>query len=777
MKRWTSKYFYVAVILAFGGSQFSSPGNADELRHPIQLGEKCKASFEKFVDWQQYYKAFAYTTGPKGYACATDVGTDAAVEKCDDFNRGRCRVYAKSPVNGKVAIVWEGGGRESSQADAGDTAMPSRVPEFSGRIIPITQDIRVELTPGYRSKCNVDRKIMIPGKATTTQRGTKIYSVHDDPRGKRLNRIIQAENATMNIVDVVSNSNKIIDNKLEISALGIKISENSGNEKYRSVFDKAKAVVKDSAYFDLSFSGITIQNNAPFRVGGFEAILAALGFNTNGSQQNSHIRGLTKIGGRYNYVVVGGGSVKIEGAGVAGRWGGYFIIDIDSGLLSKSEFSADIDMLNNGKFHFYEHTSCQIFGPNVTAGRIAAREKAKAEEAQKAEEASAADARRQIEEEKIQLALLAKARKIAAVEARTREEKLADAQSKETRRERLLQAQTALNALGIYQGKIDGVFGRRSRAAVSEWLKQNGRSENAELTNEVVAKMQQQVGVEKARRLADANTVQGKFMKTLRQAHRHAVAVIIGNRDYSGRTPDVAFAGNDADAFRKFVAGDLGYREGNIIDLRDASLTQLNATFGTTGNHRGRLFDYVREGKSDVIVFYSGHGVPGMHDRKGYLLPVDADPNRAELNGYPLDVLLANLAKVPARSMAVYIDACFSGESQKGMLVQATSGITVQAKVPNSSKGMVVVTAAQNDQFASWDEDAKHGLFTKHLLEALRGKADNDGYGNGDGKVTLAELKAYLDEEMTYQARRRWSRDQNASVQGADGAVLSTLQQ
>jgi len=99
----------------------------------------------------------------------------------------------------------------------------------------------------------------------------------------------------------------------------------------------------------------------------------------------------------------------------------------------------------------------------------------------------------------------------------------------------------------------------------------------------------------------------------------------------------------------------------------------------------------------------------------------------------------------------------------------------VQRRLPKSSTGMVVVTAAQNDQFASWDEDAKHGLFTKHLLEALRGRADGKGFGNGDGKVSLAELKSYLDEEMTYQARRRWSRDQNASVKGDLSTQLSII--
>ena len=40
------------------------------------------------------------------------------------------------------------------------------------------------------------------------------------------------------------------------------------------------------------------------------------------------------------------------------------------------------------------------------------------------------------------------------------------------------------------------------------------------------------------------------------------------------------------------------------------------------------------------------------------------------------------------------------------------------------------------------------------------------GYGNGDGKVTLGELQTYLDDEMIYQARQRYNRDQKVSVQG-----------
>jgi hypothetical protein len=260
-----------------------------------------------------------------------------------------------------------------------------------------------------------------------------------------------------------------------------------------------------------------------------------------------------------------------------------------------------------------------------------------------------------------------------------------------------------------------------------------------------------------------------------RRVNRHGVAVIIGNKNYRGRTPAVDFALNDADAMRRHVIERMGFRPGNIIDLRDTTRAEIATVFGSRDTHKGRLFNWVRAGVSDVVVFYSGHGVPGLRNGRGYLLPVDADPNFAEIGGYPVDLLYANLAKIPARSVTVFLDACFSGDSPKGMLIRATSGLSVTPINVTAGPEFTVLTAASGDQFASWDEEARHGLFTKHLLEALDGAADDGLHGNGDGQVTLGEIKRYLDSEMSYQARRRYGREQTAHVQGRAGTVLASL--
>ncbi len=251
-----------------------------------------------------------------------------------------------------------------------------------------------------------------------------------------------------------------------------------------------------------------------------------------------------------------------------------------------------------------------------------------------------------------------------------------------------------------------------------------------------------------------------------------AMAVIIGNKSYKPGVPAVDFAHSDADAMNKWVVEVLGYRAEDVIDLRDATKTELETWFGHQTNPRGKLAKWLRQG-GEVVVYYSGHGIPGPQDHRAYLLPSDADPDTAEINGYPLEVLVANLAQLQARSVTVFLDACFSGQTAAGSpLARDTRAFGLK---PNPTKVMgnvTVLSAASGSQAASSDKDAGHGLFTEYLLRAVYGEADKSRWGNGDGKVTLDEVKKYLDEEMTYRASRVLSREQTADLAGDAGRVV-----
>ena len=103
------------------------------------------------------------------------------------------------------------------------------------------------------------------------------------------------------------------------------------------------------------------------------------------------------------------------------------------------------------------------------------------------------------------------------------------------------------------------------------------------------------------------------------------------------------------------------------------------------------------------------------------------------------------------------------------MLFERASPVKIRAALPKEvGRRVTVLTAASGKEVASWDDSARHGLFTNHLLSALYGAGDSDK----DGRVTAGEAKSYLDRHMT-EAARKIRRVQNASLMGSKDAVLS----
>ena len=248
------------------------------------------------------------------------------------------------------------------------------------------------------------------------------------------------------------------------------------------------------------------------------------------------------------------------------------------------------------------------------------------------------------------------------------------------------------------------------------------------------------------------------------------IAVIIGNRDYTNPdVPSVDFAIQDAKTVKKYFIDVLGLDEHNIIYIENAKKADFERVFGTKEIFEGKLYNWVKPHLSDVFIYYSGHGAPDLKNKKAYFMPTNGDPNYVKIDGYPLDVLYQNLEKIPAKSITVVLDACFSGGSQQGMLIKNASPMYIDVETPLFGKKFTLFTSASGDQIASWYPEGNHSLFTYYFLRALRGEADKDR----NRKITVNEMNQFLSDNVPYMARRLYGREQTPVVKGNLTTVIS----
>lgn len=244
-----------------------------------------------------------------------------------------------------------------------------------------------------------------------------------------------------------------------------------------------------------------------------------------------------------------------------------------------------------------------------------------------------------------------------------------------------------------------------------------------------------------------------------------AMAVVIGISKYENRDiPSVDYARRDAMTMKEYLIRTLGFDEKRIIEAYNegARLDKLNSIFRT------KLKNMVIPNKSDVFIFYSGHGVPDVNTKEAYFVPYGFDPGDVENTGYILKDLYQQLVKINAKSVTVVIDACFSGSSEKGSIIKDISPVFLDVSNPMLKvKNGVIFTASSSKQVSSWYHKKQHGLFTYYYLQGLRGKADTDN----DGKVTVNELGEYVKRNVSEQARFL-NREQTPDVIGDKDTVV-----
>jgi uncharacterized caspase-like protein len=235
--------------------------------------------------------------------------------------------------------------------------------------------------------------------------------------------------------------------------------------------------------------------------------------------------------------------------------------------------------------------------------------------------------------------------------------------------------------------------------------------------------------------------------------------------------PEVAYADRDGKIMREYLISAFGYKPENIIYEEDATLSKFYEVFGTDNNPRGRLYKWSRN-DSNVFVYYVGHGAPDIETQEAYFVPVDGNPQYIATNGYRLQTFYTNLSKIQAKKITVVIDACFSGNSDKGFLFSNISPAAVRVKKDYTGpKNATVITSAAMDQVSSWYSEKKHSLFTYYFLKGIQGAADR----KGDGIITVGDMKIYLAENVPYMAGRLNNVEQTPVVVGNDSDVLVRL--
>lgn len=209
--------------------------------------------------------------------------------------------------------------------------------------------------------------------------------------------------------------------------------------------------------------------------------------------------------------------------------------------------------------------------------------------------------------------------------------------------------------------------------------------------------------------------------------------VIISNENYKYEEA-VPFAINDGSTFKLYCEKALGIPEKNIKYQPDASLNEMKrnvAWLEKTMSAYG--------GQARAIVYYSGHGMPDDATKKAFLLPVDGYSTDPE-TGFSTDLLYKRLGAMPSKGTVVLLDACFSGASREGGMMQSSRGVAIAPKKGALTGNMVVFSATKDNETAYPYTEKKHGLFTYYLLNKL-----ND---NG-GCVSLGELCDYVQGQVS----------------------------
>ena len=214
----------------------------------------------------------------------------------------------------------------------------------------------------------------------------------------------------------------------------------------------------------------------------------------------------------------------------------------------------------------------------------------------------------------------------------------------------------------------------------------------------------------------------------------------VGVANYQDATMNLHFPAKDAGDFAKAVSAQKGklYKQVEVTLLTDAKATRDNIMDGMEWLQR-----QVTQ-KDVAVLFFAGHGMNDPTTGSFYFLPVNADLDAVRRTMLASTDITSTLDSLPGKRI-LFMDACHSasvsGRSQTRGIVDIGA---MRKEMEAAGSGTLIFAAASGKQGAQENEKWGNGAFTKSLLEALSGQADN----RKTGRVTVSMLNMFITERV-----------------------------
>lgn len=193
-------------------------------------------------------------------------------------------------------------------------------------------------------------------------------------------------------------------------------------------------------------------------------------------------------------------------------------------------------------------------------------------------------------------------------------------------------------------------------------------------------------------------------------------ALVIGINNYRSPVPKLKTAVYDAREVAKLLQESYGFAKPKLLEnpTRRDIIIALN--------------EYRRlPAKSNLLIYYAGHGQRDPRTNKAYWLPADADLN-SDVNWISASTITEEIGAIPAEHVLLISDSCYSGELTRGLPPPQINAVERQSYFRKmlESPSRTLMSSGRNEPVAD-DGSAGHSRFAYVLLASLQ-QIDEDTF-------------------------------------------------